>query len=181
MPIRKRHDIYGIVAEFETPEAVLEGARRVRAAGYRKAEAYTPFAVHGLPEALGFHRTGVPLIVLTGGLFGAIAGYFMMWYANVISYPWNIGGRPPNSWPLYVPITFELGVLGAGLFAVIGMLALNGLPMPYHPLFNVEEFALASQDRFFLCIESADHQFDREATRLFFESLQPTAVREVPW
>ncbi len=181
MPSRTRPDIYGITAEFDSAEAVLEAAHQVRAAGYRRAEAYTPFAVQGLPEALGFHRTGLPVIVLTFGIFGAIAGFFMLWFANVVSYPWNIGGRPPNSWPAFVPITFELGVLGAGVSALVGMLALNRLPMPYHPLFNVERFELASQNRFFICIESADAQFNRDATRAFLESLRPLAVTEVPW
>jgi len=108
MPSKKRPDIYGVVAEFDTPEAVLAAARQVRAAGYRRAEAYTPFAIQGLSEALGFEKTGVPIVVLTCGVFGALAGFFMLWYANVISYPWNVGGRPPNSWPAFIPITFEL-------------------------------------------------------------------------
>ncbi len=181
MPTKKRPDIYGVVAEFDSPEAVLAAAQQVRAAGYRRAEAYTPFAIHGLSEALGFEKTGVPMIVLTCGVFGAVVGFSMLWYANVISYPWNIGGRPPNSWPAFIPITFELGVLGAGVSALVAMLALNRLPMPYHPLFNVARFELASRDRFFICIESADERFQRETTRAFLETLDPLFVMEVPW
>lgn len=172
--------LFGLAAEFESPEHVLEAAQRVRAAGYRCAEAYTPFAVQGLSEALGFRRTRVPLIVLIGASIGAIGGFFMLWYANVISYPWNIGGRPPNSWPAFIPITFELGVLGAGLTAFFGMFTLNGLPMPYHPMFHLPNFKAASRDRFFICIERRDPIFDREKTRSFLESLEPLSVAEVP-
>ena len=174
-------ELFGLAVAFDTPEAVLEAAHKVRAAGYRRAEAYTPFAVKGLCEALGYRRTGVPLVVLIGGLVGGIGGYFMLWYANVISYPWNTGGKPPNSWPAFIPITFEMTVLGASLLALIGMLALNGLPQPYHPMFRAPRFELASQTEFFLCIEADDPQFDLTRTRDFLQSLNPTAVVEVPW
>ena len=173
--------LYGLAASFDSPEAVVEAAKKVFAAGYRRTEGYTPYAVEGLPEALGFHRTGVPLIVFVGGIVGGIGGYFMLWYANVISYPWNIGGKPANSWPAFIPITFEMTVLGAALMALFGMLILNGLPSPYHPMFRAPAFELASQTKFFLCIEVTDPLFDFAETRRFLESLGPTAVMEVPW
>jgi len=173
--------LYGLAASFPSPQAVLEAARKVHAAGYRRAEGYSPHAVEGLSEALGFERSGVPLIVFVGGIVGGIGGYFMLWYANVISYPWNIGGKPPNSWPAFIPITFEMTVLGASLLALFGMLILNGLPSPYHPMFRAPTFELASQTRYFICIETADPLFDFDRTREFLMSLQPIDVVEVPW
>jgi hypothetical protein len=168
------------MAEFDAPEALREAAARVRAAGYTRAEAYSPFPVEGVTEALGFGRTRVPLIVLIGGIVGAVGAFGMEWYANVLSYPWNIGGKPPNSWPAFIPITFELGVLGASFAAVIGMLAMNKLPQPYHPVFNAPRFGLASRDRFFLCIEAEDPIFDAHATRRLLEEMGPVEVVEVP-
>ena len=149
-------------------------------AGYRNAEGYTPFAVEGLAEALGSSRTKVAAITFWCGVFGAILGFGMCWYANVISYQWNVGGRPPNSWPAFIPITFELMVLCAALGAVVGMLALNGLPQPYHPIFNAPRFQLASKDRFFLCIEAKDPKYDTEQTRVFLSALSPLSLTEVP-
>ncbi|HEX2229342.1 MAG TPA: DUF3341 domain-containing protein [Candidatus Binatia bacterium] len=171
--------IYGILAEFDNPEDLVSAARETRHAGYRKMDAYTPFPVEGLNEALELGRTWVPLLVLIGGILGAGLGYFLQYYISVIDYPLNIGGRPLHSWPAFIPVTFEMTVLVAGLFAVLGMLALNGLPMPYHPIFNVPYFSLATHDRFFLCIEAADLKFDRAATRRFLEGLGPRRVSEV--
>ncbi|HXG11836.1 MAG TPA: DUF3341 domain-containing protein [Gemmataceae bacterium] len=174
-----RPPIYGLLAEFEKPADLLRAAEAARQAGYRKIDAYSPFPIEGLAEALGFHRTGLPLVVFLGGLVGCIAGFFLQYYAAVISYPINVGGRPLNSWPAFIPVTFELTVLIAALTAVLAVLGLNGLPMPYHPLFNVPRFALATRDRFFLCIEATDPRFDREATRQFLAGLWPREVSEV--
>jgi hypothetical protein len=176
-----RQHLYGLAARFDSPEAVLKAAQAVAAAGYRQAEAYTPYAVQGVAEALGFRRTGIPLVVLSGGILGAVGGYFMLWYANVVSYPWNIGGKPPNSWPAFVPITFEMTVLGASLLSLFGMLVLNGLPQPYHPIFKTPRFELASQTDFFVCIEASDPLFELSSARELFESLEPLEIAEVPW
>jgi hypothetical protein len=178
--MRAKTPIYGLMAKFEDPERLVDAARRARAAGYWRMDAFSPFPVEGLAEAIRPRRLRMPLIVLTGGLVGGIGGFFMQWYATVVDYPLNIGGRPFNSWPAYIPITFELTILIAALSAVLGMLALNGLPEPYHPVFNVPEFAAhASRDGFFLCIQADDPQFDRAETRRFLESLGPEAVAEV--
>ncbi|HEU4342657.1 MAG TPA: DUF3341 domain-containing protein [Candidatus Binatia bacterium] len=175
----RRPPIYGLMAEFENPQDLVDAARRARAEGYRKMDAYTPFPVEGLADALELGSTRVPLIVLIGGLIGASLGYFMQYYLMAVDYPVNVGGRPYNSWPAFIPVTFEMTVLVAGLSAVLGMLGLNGLPMPYHPVFNVPRFALATRDRFFLCIEATDPRFDREGTRRFLERLLPRVVVEV--
>jgi Protein of unknown function (DUF3341) len=172
--------IYGILAEFPDADSLVAAANRVREAGYRRADAYAPFPVHGLAEALRSRRTRVPMLTLAGGLFGACGGFFMLWYANTQCYIINVGGRPLNSWPAFIPITFEMGVLFAALSTVVGLIALNGLPMPYHPLFNVPSFTGASKDRFFLCIESADRKFDLLKTRQFLTDLHPLEVVEVP-
>src|SRR5262249_33031470 len=171
--------IYGVMAEFSSPESLLEATHKAYAEGFRRMDAYTPFPVDGLAEALGFHKTTVPLMVLIGGLIGCIGGFYLQYWVAVIDYPINVGGRPLNSWPSFIPVTFELTILVAALAAVLGLLALNGLPMPYHPVFNVERFELASRNRFFLCIEAVDPKFDREATRRFLASAGAQGVYEV--
>src|SRR5580704_3576951 len=171
--------IYGLLAEFGTPEEVLAAAHRTKEAGYKRFDAYSPIPVEGLAEAVGFDWTALPSMVLAGGILGGCTGFGMCYYANVISYPWNIAGKPPNSWPMWIAITFELTILGAALCAVLGMLALNGLPMPYHPLFNAERFAMASNDRFFICITADDKKFDLSQTRAFLEGLHAHGVVEV--
>ncbi len=178
-PKKIRPPVYGQLAEFDSPKSLLEAARRAYEAGYRKMDAYTPFPIEGLAEALGFHHLRLPLIVLVGGITGCLGGFFLQYFAAVVSYPINVGGRPLNSWPAFVPITFELTILVAALSAVIGMLGLNGLPQPYHPVFNVPRFALATRNQFFLCIEARDAQFDRAGTRKFLESVSSHEVFEV--
>ena len=173
-------DLYGITAEFDNPDDLLAATERAYAEGYRKMDAYTPFPVHGLPEALGHRGVRLPWIVLAGGLIGAATGYAMQAYTAVVAYPINIGGRPLHSWPAFIPITFEMTILFAALSAIFGMLALNGLPEPYHPLFNVPSFELASRSHFFLCIEATDPKFDVEATRAFLEDLKPHSVSSEP-
>jgi len=175
-----RDDIYGLMARFDGAGKVLAAARRAHEQGYRKMDAFTPFPVDGLPEALGRKKSFVPLLVLAAGVGGGIGGYFMEWYAMAWDYPLNVGGRPLNSWPMYIPITFELTVLSGALAAFLGMLALNRLPEPYHPVFNTSGFDRASTDAFFLCIEAADPKFDFQATRHFLESLGPASIEEVP-
>jgi Protein of unknown function (DUF3341) len=172
--------IHGIMAEFVTPEQILDAARRARVAGYVNMDAYTPYAVEGLSDELGLARTQIPFIVLVGALIGAGVGFFMQWYSMAVDYPFNVGGRPYNSWPVFLPITFEVMVLVAALSALLGMMFLNGLPRLRHPVFNVPAFDFASQDRFFLCIEATDPKFDPEATRQFLAGLNPKQVVEVP-
>jgi len=170
--------IYGLVAEFESPDQLLNAAHRAHEAGYRRVDAFSPMPVEGLAEAVGFHTTRLPLVVLLAGMFGAAAGFFLQWYANVLSFPLNVDGKPHNSWPAFIPITFELTILCAALAAAFGMLAMNGLPTPYHPLFNVPRFVMATRGRFFLCIKARDKKFDMGATRQFLESLRPFGVYE---
>ena len=177
--MNKEAPIYGLLAEFDNPDELIHAVRRARAAGYRKMDAYTPFPVEHLAEELGFHRSGLPLIVLIGGVLGCAAGFAMQYWMSAIDYPLNIGGRPLNSWPAFIPVTFEMTILVAALAAVLGMLALNRLPMPYHALFNSPRFALASRNRFFLCIESVDKRFSRELTAKFLSELKPQGVSEV--
>jgi hypothetical protein len=175
----RRHPLYGLLAEFESPEALLEAAHKTQAAGYKRVDAFTPMPVEGLADAVGFHQTRLPLVVLIGGILGGLAGFGMQYYANVLSYPLNVAGKPHNSWPAFIPITFELTILGAALFCVFGLLALNGLPAPYHPVFNVPRFALATRDRFFLLIKARDRQFDLAKTKEFLASLHAREVSEV--
>jgi hypothetical protein len=161
-----------VLAEFHEPEALMAAAKRARAAGYTLIDAYSPFPIEGMSDAVGFRRTRLPLLVLIGGLVGCIGGYLMQYWTSAVDYPINVGGRPYNSIPYFIPVTFEMTILGAALTAVFGMLALNGLPMPYHPLFNVERFQLASRSAFFLCIEARDPLFDREKTMAFVRELE---------
>lgn len=176
MPAR----IHGLAAEFETPEAIIHAVRTAHDAGYRRMDAYTPYPMEELADALQFHRTRVPMIMFLGGLVGCLSGYLMQYYLMAVDYPLNVGGRPLHSWPAFIPVTFEMTILISALAGVLGMLGLCGLPMPYHPLFHLPYFARASQDRFFLCIEATDPSFDRERTRHFLENLGPCAVDEVP-
>jgi hypothetical protein len=167
---------YGLMAEFDTPEELLAATQQAYREGYRRMDAYSPFPVEGLSAAIGFHRTHLPLLVLLGGILGASGGFLLQYYAAVISYPLNIGGRPLNSWPAFIPVTFETTILIAALFAVLGMLALNGLPRPHHPVFNSTRFERATSDKFFLCIEASDPHYDEIRTRQF---LLQTGSREV--
>ena len=171
--------IYGLMAEFEDPTSLVTATERAHREGYRRMDAYSPFPIEELHHALGSTPTRLPLIVLIGGLIGCIGGYTLEYWSSVIAYPLNIGGKPYHSWPMFIPVTFECTILAAALSAVFGMLALNGLPMPYHPVFNVPRFALASRNRFFLCIESTDPKFDIERTRHFLETLNPREVSAV--
>ncbi|HYF48416.1 MAG TPA: DUF3341 domain-containing protein [Planctomycetota bacterium] len=171
---------YGMLAEFDTAEQVIDAAQKAHAEGYRHMDAYSPFPVEGLAEALGRKRTGVPAIVLIGGIIGGLAGYGLQYYCSVIDYPLNVGGRAYHSWPSFVPATFEMTVLFAALSGVIGMIALNGLPRLYHPVFNVPRFSLASHDKFFLCLEASDPKYTPEDARKFLQSLGAREVTEVP-
>jgi len=177
--MKHRHPIYGLMAEFPDPSALVGAARRAREAGYRRMDAYSPFPIEELSEAIGHHHDRLPLLVLIGGVVGGTSGFLFQYWASAIDYPINVGGRPLLSWPSFIPVTFEMTILVAAFVAVLGMLGLNGLPMPYHPVFNVERFVNASRNRFFLCIESRDPLFDKEATAKFLESLEPREVCEV--
>jgi hypothetical protein len=174
-----RTPIYGLMAEFESPTALAGAARRVRERGYRKVEAYSPFPIEDVNEALGLHHNRLPLLVLCGGIFGGLGGYLMQYYIAVWDFPINVGGRPLHSWPSFIIITFEMTILFAAFATVLGLLGLCGLPMPYHPVFHVPRFAFASRDRFFLCIESNDPLFDRHDTAELLHSLGPREVSEV--
>jgi hypothetical protein len=177
----RRVPIYGLMAEFANPTDLVLAARRAHEAGYRRMDGYSPFPVEELSDAIGFHKDNVSLVVLIGGLVGGSIGYLMQWWISAISYPINVGGKPYHSWPAFIVVTFEMTVLFAGVAAVLGMLALNGLPMPYHPVFHSSRFAFATRDRFFLCIEARDPLFDRVQTMNFLRSLSPYDVTEIPY
>ena len=177
--IQHRSHIHGVMAEFAAPAELIHAVEKAREAGYRRMDAYTPFPVEGLTEAMGLKRNMVPFITLLGGLAGGLGGFAFQYWVNVIAYPLNIGGRPQNSWPAFIPVTFELTILGASLCAVFGMLALNRLPQPHHPVFNVHRFVHASSDRFFLCIEARDPKFHLSETARFLQGLHPHRVNEV--
>ncbi len=175
-----RPPIYGLIAEFDTPTQIVTAARKTYAAGYRKIDAYSPFPVEGLSEAIGFHKDNVALVCLVGGILGLGTAYVLQYWINAIGYPLNVGGRPFHSWPSFIVVCFEMTVLFGGLAAAFGMLAMNGLPMPYHPVFNVPSFSFASRDKFFLVIEAADPMFERSATYQFLSGLEPRVITEVP-
>ena len=177
--MKRTSAVYGLMAEFDNPTSLVAATQRAHDAGYRRMDAYSPFPIEELHEALGARHTRLPLLVLLGGLCGCIGGYALEYWSSVIAYPLNIGGKPLHSWPAFIPVTFETTILVAALTCVLGMLALNGLPQPYHPVYNVPRFALASRNRFFLCIESTDPKFDVEATRRFLETLEPREVTTV--
>jgi len=171
--------LHGLMAEFATPKELVAGIRQVRAAGYTKLDAYTPFPIEEVIEALDPPRSKVPAIVLAGGIAGGLAGFGLQYWINVIDYPLNIGGRPFNSWVAFIPPTFETTVLFAGIAAVVGMLAVNGLPRPYHPVFNVPRFQFASRDRYFLVVESGDPKFDPKKIREELGAAGAEGVHEV--
>ncbi len=176
----KRDPVYGMMAEFDSAQALIDAAKHTHEAGYQKIDAYSPFPIEGLAEEIGFTHNAVPLVVLIGGIIGGLTGYLMQYWISAIDYPINVGGKPTHSWPAFIVITFEMTILFAVISAVFGMLALNGLPMPYHPVFNVPRFALASKDRFFLIVFSSDPQYNPTSTRSFLEGLAPRSISEVP-
>jgi hypothetical protein len=174
-----KQERYGLMAEFETAEALAAAAREAYQQGYRQMDAYSPVPVEGLAEALGEKKSPVPAMVLTGGVLGGVGGYFLQYYASVIDYPIVVGGKPYHSWPAFVPVAFETTILAAALAAVVGMIIVNRLPMPYHPVFNVPRFERASRDRFFLCLEAADPKFDWPGARKFLEGAGAYDIFEV--
>jgi hypothetical protein len=171
---------YGMMAEFATAHELIAASQQTYQAGYRKIDAYSPYPIEEVAEAIGFHSNRVAFVTLIGAIIGGLSGYALQYWVAVITYPTNIGGRPYHSWPSFIIVTFELTILFGGISAVFGMLALNGLPMPYHPVFNVERFAMASKDRFFLIVFATDPKYDRAGTRQFLEGLHPRSLSEVP-
>ena len=171
--------LHGLVAEFATPDGLVKACRKAHDAGYRRLDAYTPYPLEGVAEAIGFDKTQVPLLTLMGGVLGGLSGFLLQCWVHSQAYPLNVGGRPLISWPSFIIVTFEMTVLFAGITAVVGMLALNGLPQPYHPIFNHPRFTAASRDRFFLCIEAADPKFELAETKRFLEATDAVDVAEV--
>jgi len=172
--------IFGLMAEFETPTDLVRACKAAYAEGYREMDAYSPFPIEEASEAIGFHKSAVPLITLIGGILGGTSGFALQYWINVIAYPLNIGGKPYNSWPAFIVPTFEMTILFAGLVGMFGMFALNGLPRPYHPVFHVEQFSKVTRNRFFLCVEATDPKFDLTGTQQFMERLKPLSIAEVP-
>ena len=172
--------LYGLMAEFETPTDLLNACKSAYAEGYRDMDAYSPFPIEEASEAIGFHKSAVPLVTLVGGLLGGLSGFALQYWINVVAYPLNIGGKPYNSWPAFIVPTFEMTILFAGIIGMLGMFALNGLPQPYHPVFNVDRFSKVTRNRFFLCVEASDPKFDPAGTRQFMERLKPLSISEVP-
>jgi hypothetical protein len=183
LSVSRRHRtspaLYGIMGEFNNPSDLVAAARRTYEAGYRRINGYSPYPIEELSEAIGFTRTSLPLIVLIGGILGGLGGFFMQYWMEVIDYPLNVGGKPYNSWPAFIPITFECTVLVAAFAAVLGMLVLNKLPQPYHPVFNAPNFALATRDRFFLVIEANDPRFSHDETTQFLNTVGAKNVSDV--
>lgn len=171
---------YGVAAEFESPDDLMTAVRRTREAGYSRMDAYTPFPIHGLTDEMHFRDERVPIFMFLGGLIGGISGFFLQTYTNAWDYPFNVGGKPLIGYPAWVPITFECTILFSALTGVLSMIILNGLPKPYDPMFNIASFARASQDRFFLCIEACDPNFNVEEVTKFLEGLGPASVEAVP-
>ena len=176
----KRSPIYGLLAEFESPRHLAAATWAARSQGYRRMDAFSPFGIDEVANALDFNQTSVPLVTLLGGILGGGGGFLLQYWVSVLAYPLNVGGKPLNSWPAFIVVTFECTILGASLAALMGMLALNGLPQPYHPLFNVPAFAKSTKDGFFLVIEATDPQFDLQKTAEFLQTLNATQVLEVP-
>ncbi len=175
-----RAKLYGVMAEFASPEALVDAVGHARAQGYGMLETYSPFSIEGLPEKLGFASNRVPMATLIGGVAGGVGAFFMQWYSAVVDYPINSGGRPLNSWPSFIPATFELTVLGAALAAFLAFILMNGLPRLNHPVFNASDFNLASKSRFFLCIRACDPHFESEASQWFLQGLGAVCVMPVP-
>ncbi len=171
---------YGLMAEFDSAQELVVAAHKAHEAGYQKLDAYSPFPIEGLAEAIGFHKNRVALVVLIGGIVGGLSAYALQYWVAAITYPTNVGGRPYHSWPSFIIVTFELTILFAGVSSAVGMIALNGLPMPYHPVFNVPEFAQASENKFFLVVFSSDPNYDAARTRSFLAGLSPRMIAEVP-
>lgn len=176
---KHRNPVYGLIAEFDSADGLLQAAKRAYSEGYRKMDAYTPFPVHGLSEALGPDDNRIKWLIGLGGAAGVAAGIALEWWVSTQAYPHNVGGKPLWSWPLFVPPAYECMILFASGAAFFGMFALNGLPRPHHPIFGAKRFELASQDRFFLCIESDDPKYDESGTYRFLQSLEPADVSEV--
>jgi hypothetical protein len=171
---------WGMLAEFETADGLIAATRRAREAGYTRMDGYSPYPVGEVADELGFPRSEIGAVMFIGGLLGALCGFCMMSWVSAYEYPINVAGKPLISWPMFIPITWELLVLTASLSGVIGLFALCGLPEPYHPLFNVPQFARATKDRFFLAIEATDPKFDAAGTKAFLGGLNPASVEEVP-
>ena len=174
-----KENLHGIMAEFDTASELVDAARHVRDAGYVKTDAFSPFPLHEIDEALGIKRSILPVLVFFGGIIGLLSGLGLQVFIHYIDYPLNVGGRPFLSWPSFIPPSYELTILLAGITAVFGMLFLNGLPRPYHPVFNVPRFALATREKFFLLVETDDPNFEYDKTRQFMESLDPQEVFDV--
>ena len=171
--------IYGLMAEFDDPTSLVKAAKQTYGAGYRQIDTFSPYPIEEAWEAIGQHDTRLSKIVLAGGLTGLLSGIGLQEWVHEIAYPINIAGKPLNIWPQFVPVTFELTILFAAIAGVLGMIILNGLPMPYHPVFNVARFERASRDKFFLLVESTDPKFDRLQTLNFLKGLNPSEVNEV--